>query len=200
MFETRLYRLSALAGLLGAVVLVVNVLRRAGAVPTNGVTHAVAPAASVLALFAVTGLYLWQRGEVGRLGLVGYVLSTVGFAGAVSTEVVVHFVFAHLPTAQVDELLAGPTRSAFTVIGVVFSLGALLFGAAMARSGVLPRAAALTYLVGLTLFSWRTLLPEAVVTVDGLVSAAAIVWMSLALWRGTVEHSALLEERVPVRG
>jgi len=181
MSETTLYRRSALAGLLASAVLVVNVLRRDGALPTDAVTHAVAPLAPVLALFAVTGLYLWVREATGLVGLLGYVLSTAGFAGAVGSEVVVQFVFANMPKAQVDGLVAGPSRPALVVIAVVFTLGAVLLGAALARSGQAPTAAAVGYLVTMAVFAWRSALPEWIVTVDGVLSAVIVARLSLAL-------------------
>jgi hypothetical protein len=182
MSVAQLYRLSAAAGLVAAAVLTVNVLRRVGIVPTNALTHAISPLAPGLALFALTGLYLWQYERAGRLGLVGYVLSTAGFAGAVGTEVAVHFVFAHLPQAVVDQLVDGPARTPFATIATIFSLGAVLFGTAMFRTGQLPRPPVVLYVVGLAVFGWRNLLPEALVTVDGLISAAAIVWLAARLW------------------
>jgi hypothetical protein len=181
--EKLLYRLAALAGALAAPILVVNVLRRADVLPTNALTRGVAPFATVLALFAITGLYLWQRERAGRLGLVGYVFGIAGFAGAVGTEVTGQFVFANLPEAQVDQLVAGPARPAFTTIAAVFSLGALLFGAAMFRAGAVPRTAAAGYAFCLALFAWRNSLPELVVTVDGVVAGVVVGWLSWSLWR-----------------
>ena len=189
MSEVTLYRWATVAGVLSSVILLINVLRRAGAVPTNALTHAISPFAAVLALFALTGLYLWQRSTTGWLGLLGYVLSTAGFAGAVGTEVVVQFVFAHLPTAQVDALVAGPSRPAFVTIALIFTAGALLFGTAMLRSGQVPRLAAAGYLVSMAVFAWRTVLPELVVTVDGIVATAVVVWLSVTLRRAFAPDS-----------
>jgi hypothetical protein len=58
---TTLYRLAGLAGMLSGLLLLFNTARRGGVVPANALTHGIAPLSSVLGLFALTGLYLWQR-------------------------------------------------------------------------------------------------------------------------------------------
>jgi len=183
MTDRMLYRLAALAGLVSAGILVLNVFRRAGLVPTDAVTHAIAPWAGALALFAVVGLYLWRRAEAGVLGILGYGLSTAGFTGAVGVELAVQYIFPNMPQAQVDALVAGPARPALVTVAGAFSLGAVLFGAALIRAGGVPRVAAAGYLVTMALFAWRNALPEAAVTVDGVLAASMVVWLSLALWR-----------------
>ena len=182
MSDSQLYRSSAVAGLLAAAILVINVLRRAGVLPADAITHAVAPFSPTAALLAVTGLYLWQRERTGRLGALGYLLSMAGFAGAVGLEVTTQFIFAQLPDAQVDQLVDGPAKLPFAVIGVIFSLGATLFGVAMYRAAMLPRPAVALYAVSLTCFAWRTLMPDALVVLNGVLCAVAIVWLTRALW------------------
>jgi len=182
MSSHQLYRLSAVAGALSAALLLVNVLRRNGTLPTNELTHALGPWASVFGILAVTGFYLWQHHQAGVLGLIGYLLSVAGLAGAVGTEVAVHFIFASLPQGTVDALIAGRTGTAFVVIGALFSLGAALFGTAMLLAGRFPRAAAALYAVGMAVFAWRSVLPEWFVTVDGIVCVAAIGWLTTTLW------------------
>jgi len=80
---TTLYRLAGLAGMLSGLLLLFNTARRGGVVPANALTHGIAPLSSVLGLFALTGLYLWQRQQSGPLGLVGYALNLAGLAGTV---------------------------------------------------------------------------------------------------------------------
>lgn len=185
MSDRALYRLAATAGFVSSAILALNVLRRAGVLPTNALTHAISPWAGVFALFALTGLYLWRRAAAGMLGVVGYALSTAGFAGAAGIEFAVHFIFPNLPQAQVDALVSGPARPALATVATVFCLGAVVFGVALLRAGGVPRVAAAGYLVTMALFAWRNALPEAVVTVTGLLSAAAVVVLCLALRRAT---------------
>ncbi|HEY1178957.1 MAG TPA: hypothetical protein VGF17_22615 [Phytomonospora sp.] len=75
-----LNRLTAYAGHACAILLLFNVVRRAGVLPDNALTHAVAPFAVLTGLFAITGLYRLIRPAAGALGLVGYVLNAAGVA------------------------------------------------------------------------------------------------------------------------
>ena len=81
MSDSLRYRLAGAAGLLTGVLLLFNDLRREDFVPENAVTESIAPLPAVLALFALTGLYLWQRHAAGALGLVGYAFNLAGVAG-----------------------------------------------------------------------------------------------------------------------
>ena len=65
MSPSSLYRAAGIAGLFCGVLLVVNSARRAGLLAETDLTHAIAPIAALAGLFALTGFYLWQRGEAG---------------------------------------------------------------------------------------------------------------------------------------
>ena len=84
--------------------------RRGGLLPENALTHAIAPPASALALFALTALYLRQRDRAGTLGLVGFAVNLVGLAGLFAVEFTTHAVFPYLDETTRTDLLAGPTR------------------------------------------------------------------------------------------
>src|SRR5688572_16896711 len=60
-----------LGGLVGGALVLIAAARRGGLIAENTLTHAIAPPASALTLFTLTGLYLYQRDRVGRLGLAG---------------------------------------------------------------------------------------------------------------------------------
>jgi len=180
---TALYRLAGWAGIVGAILLVVAVARRGGLIPEVTLTHALAPPASALTLFTLTGLYLYERDRVGRIGLVGYALNLVGLAGLFAVEVITHAVFPYITTKARDDLLAGPTRVWFLVIAVTFMVGVLILGIVSLRARVYPPAAWVFYLVGFVPASLRGLVPDAIYLAGLSVGAVAVVWLSTTLIR-----------------
>jgi hypothetical protein len=183
MRPSTLYRLAGLAGILSALVLVFAAARRGGVIPANMLTHGVSPLASILGLLALTGLYLVQRREAGTLGLVGYALNFVGLAGVVGIEFTINNVFPYLDRATVDALLAGTTGTMFVLTSMVFLLGVVGFGLATWRAGLLPRPAALLYVVGLVPVALRGVVPDATVPAGQVLAAAGIAWLSAVLWQ-----------------
>src|SRR5690348_1305060 len=105
MNSSHLFRLAAGAGLACAVLLVVNVARRAGVLPDSWLTDTIAPFAALAGVFALTGLYLVQRAQTGPVGVAGYALNLAGLAGAFAIEYTLHFVFPELSTDQIMDLL-----------------------------------------------------------------------------------------------
>jgi hypothetical protein len=180
-----LYRLAGAAGLLTGVLLLVNDLRREDLLPENALTHSIAPVPAVLALFMLTGLYLWQRDQAGRLGLVGYALNSAGVAGLLVGEFAAHFLFADLTTAEVDALVDGRPRAAFLVIAAVFAVGVVLFSIASWRAGAYPRWAIALYLVGFLLAAGRNAVPDLVVSFGFLLGSVGVLGLAATLWRAS---------------
>jgi len=180
-----LLRLTALAGIVSAVVLVFNFLRRAEVVPDVAATQALAPLSATFGLIAVTGLFLWHRreGRVGTAGTAGYATNLLGLTGIVGIEYIANVIFPRLDDALVDELVAGSAGTVFMVISVVFLLGVLAFTGVLLRGGLVPRAAAALYGAGFALIALRTLLPDALVAAGGFAAAAWLAVMSLTYYR-----------------
>jgi hypothetical protein len=183
MMSSRLFRLAAGAGLACAVLLVVNVGRRAGVLPDGWLTNTIAPFAALAGVFALTGLYLVQRTQAGRVGVAGYALNLAGLAGAFAIEYTLHFVFPELSAEKVMDLLMAGTGLAFTVTAVVLIVGVLIFGAASWRARVLPAPAIGLYVAGMIPGSLRTAVPVPVFLAGLTVAAIGIAWLSVALWR-----------------
>jgi hypothetical protein len=184
MSTNTLYRLAGWAGLAAGVLLLVATARRGGLLPENAFTHAIAPPASALALFTLTGVYLRQRARAGVLGLVGFAVNLVGLAGLFAVEVITHAVFPYLDETTRTDLLAGPTRTWFLVIAMTFLAGVLLFGVASLRARVLPAGAIALYLLGFAPAALRGIVPEAVYLGGLTVGAMALLWLSTALLAG----------------
>jgi hypothetical protein len=145
---------------------------------------------AVLGLFALTGLYLWQRQQTGPLGLVDYELNLAGLAGTVGVEYVTNYVFPQLDDAVVESLVDGATGTMLLLTAVVFLLGVLAFGVAMWRARLLPAPAILLYVVGLVPVALRGVLPEPAVATGLILAAAGTAWLSAALWRTSRETTA----------
>jgi hypothetical protein len=180
-----LFRLTALAGIASAVVLVFNFLRRAEVVPDVAATQALAPLSATFGLIAVTGLFFWHRreGRVGTAGTAGYATNLFGLTGIVGIEYIANVIFPRLDDAVVDELVAGPAGTVFMVISVVFLLGVLAFTGVLLRGGLVPKAATALYGAGFATIALRTLLPDAAVAAGGFAAAAGLAVMSLTLYR-----------------
>jgi hypothetical protein len=176
-----LYRLAGRAGVLTGVLLLFNDARRIGLVPENSLTHAVAPIPAFLALFALTGLYLWQREQSGALGLWGYCLNLAGLAGALAIEFTLHYVFPFLDKETVDRLVDGRTGTGFLVVSVVYLAGIVLFGLATWRAGRFPGWAAALYVVGFVPTALRAVVPAPVVSAGFVLGSAAVIWLSAFL-------------------
>ena len=194
---TTLQRLAGLAGVIGAALVVVAAARRAGLVPDDALTEALAPPASALLLFTLTALYLVQREPAGRLGLIGYVLNHLGLAGLFAVEFVTHAVFQFQDEATRDAVLDGPGRPYFLVVALTFLVGVVTFGVASLRTRVLPAGAVGLYMVGLVPAALRTSVPEPVYLTGLVVGAAGVAWMSATLLRPAVldAHLASLRRR-----
>lgn len=187
MHQSALYRATGAAGFVCAVVLLINVLRRAGVLRETALTHAIAPFGALTGLLAITGLYLLIRGTAGSLGLIGYLLNSAGLAGAFAIEYTLHFVFPLLGGDTIDGLLAGGTGQAFLATSVVLIAGVLTFSVAALRSGALPAVAIALYAVGMIPGSLRSVVPVPVYLAGLVLAAAGIAWMSARLWNAQEE-------------
>ncbi|MEV1247240.1 hypothetical protein ACIBO2_21590 [Nonomuraea sp. NPDC050022] len=191
MRSSALYRATATAGFACAVLLLVNVLRRAGLIPETTLTHAIAPFGALTGLLSITGLYLLIRNTAGTLGLIGYLLNAAGLAGAYAIEYTLHYVFPLLGGTKVNELLVGGTGQAFLATSVVLLAGVLTFSAAALRAGTLPALAVVLYAAGMIPGALRGMVPLPVYLIGLAVAAAGIAWMSARLWSAQ-EEAALL--------
>ncbi|MFI6395942.1 hypothetical protein ACIBHY_36660 [Nonomuraea sp. NPDC050547] len=188
-----MFRLTAAAGFLCAVVLAFNTARRAGVLPETALTHAIAPLAPLAGLFAITGCYFLISRTAGRLGLIGFTLNAAGLAGAFAVEYTLHFVFPALGRSTVATLVAGGTGRAFLVTSLVLMAGVLTFAAAAIRAGGLPTGAIVLYAAGMIPGSLRNVVPEPLYLLGLLVAAAGVAWLALGLWRAEPARATLAQ-------
>lgn len=152
---------------------------------------------SALALAGIAGMYLSQSRQVGRLGLVGYLLFSLGFLAMFSVEVIAGFVLptvADTAPGYVQDILTaavggtpegdiGLMQAIFTVSGIGYMAGGLLFGIALFRAGVLARWAS-ALLAASTVATLALLaLPDSFNRPVAVPAGVALVGLGLSLWR-----------------
>lgn len=151
---------------------------------------------SIFGLFGVTWLYARQVEKAGWLGLAGYILLTIYFAGQMCISFIEPTILPLLTSvapAFVESALGmrsgsggpmnlGGLATAYSLISVLFLFGLLLFGAAMFRARILPRGAGgLLAVSGLLAGILYRLLPHQLVQLTGLPTGVALVWLGFAL-------------------
>ena len=182
MFPVQLYRLIAWAAMLSGLFIIIKKLVVELLLPLNPATNAVGTAGLLLGLFALTGIYLYERQASGSFGLVGYLVNWFGLGAVAGVDYARNYILPYLSKSEVQALLAGPTRLAFLACALFFLVGVVLFSAASLRAGVFPRLAVVLYLIGFTVYSLYFFLPNVVVVIAEVGGAVGIIWLGYALW------------------
>jgi lipoprotein signal peptidase len=153
---------------------------------------------SGLSLIGITGMYLRQVKQAGRLGLLGYLVFGAGYLIMTSVEVIgavvlptiarsdpgyVNDVFAVVLGEQVNgDIGLFPVlniASALTFLG-----GGLLFGIALFRAKVLARWAAALLAIGSVATLAIPLLPQVSERLFAIPTGVALVGLGYSLWSG----------------
>lgn len=174
------------------------------AVDLPGIEHPLPNTLGVLVpltgVLLLAGLFLAVRSGTtspGRLLDWGFLLNTVGLVLVGGTDFTRSYALSRLSDDQVDKLLeSGPTLPAFLTAGTVFTVGALLFGAALIRAGY--GGAAWLYTVIAIPSGFSALLPDVAGALAQTVAAGAIVWLALTLRARTAFGAAAPSPRAAV--
>jgi hypothetical protein len=165
------------------------------------VRSAVKAGMAALALAGLAGLYLRQHRQAGVLGLAGYVVFSIGYLAMFSVEVIAFTVLPQLVDTHpgfVNDVVAAATggtpdgdigalQTLFTVAGVGYMLGGLLFGIALFRARVMPRWAAALLSVSTVATAALAVLPESFSRPMAVPEAVALIALGVALWRNPVD-------------
>jgi hypothetical protein len=160
---------------------------------------------TVLALAGIAGMYLRQHRQAGVLGLVGYVVFTLGYLTLFSVEVIAATVLpALLDTdhAYVMDVVSaaaggkpvgdiGAIQVVLNLAGVGYIVGGLLFGIALFRTGILPRWASALLAVSTVSTAALALLPDAFNRPFAVPEGIALIGLGVALWRNPGEAHIL---------
>jgi hypothetical protein len=165
-----------------------------------------------LALAGITGMYLHQVRRIGVLGLLGYVVFSLGYLLIMCTTFVSGYVLPTLAATDpgyVNDVLAAGTGGAATggigLLGTVFSVqgmaylaGGLIFGVALFRARVLARWAAVLLALGGLVSGALSLMPDAFYRFLAFPNGIAMIALGYSLWH--TARTATTAEPAPVDG
>ncbi len=153
---------------------------------------------AALSLAGITGMYLRQVKQIGVLGLLGYVLFSVGCLAMLSIEVIGVAVLPSIVDSAPDyvsDVLAvavpgghatgdiGLIQPLISVMGIGFLGGSLIFGIALFRANVLARWAAALLAVAALAAPAIALLPHVNFRLFAIPTGVAMVGLGYSLWR-----------------
>ena len=203
MTSARLIRLSALAILVGGILLVIaDLLRFLTGIDFENLRQSASRdvwllvtvaymIATVLLLGGLIGLYARQSEAAGVLGRVGFLVAFIGTALAMGISWAEVFVLPSLaveaPVLLATELVAGALSLWFMVTGLLYAVGLLLFGVATLWAGVYPRAAAIVFVVG-TLIEFASVFVQ--FPLNNVVIGVGAAWLGFALLSGRLREEA----------
>jgi len=160
---------------------------------------------SILALFGIAGMYLSQVRRNGLLGLVGWVLLTLGFLGIMCVVFLAAYVMPEVVKSNpgfVHDVIAvdtargtvhgdpGAVQTVIKLQGFAYLFGGLIFGIALFRANVLARWACVLLAVGGIASAVLTYMPDAFYRVIAFPNAIAMIGLGWSLWRVTGASSA----------
>jgi len=150
-----------------------------------------------LVLAGFTGMFLRHRRQLGRLGIAGYSLLTVGFLALFATECIVGYVLpteAHSNPVYVQHVLneavghgpsggIGGMQALFLASGIGYPIGGLLFGIALFRADVLSRWASALFAYGTVSVLALAVLPESFNRPFAVPTGIALIGLGVSMWR-----------------
>ena len=141
MVSVKLLRRSGLSGMLaGALTVILNVMAIAGPTSTT-LGNAIIISTIPLTIFALLGMHARQRDDAGRLGRAGLIAAVTSLA-LTAGLMLGYAALARTPVPPIAggfaEDVGGPFAVLFSLSGVLYLLGYLLFGIATVRADVLP--------------------------------------------------------------
>ncbi|HEV2218075.1 MAG TPA: hypothetical protein VGV88_10940 [Candidatus Dormibacteraeota bacterium] len=166
----------------------------------------------LLFLAGITGLYGRQVDKAGWLGLAGFVLLGISWALQTAFVFAEAFILPSLATLAptfVDGVLRsltsgeasaanlGALPAIYTLVGVTYILGGLVFGVATFRAGILSRWAAGLLAVAAALTPVTVVLPHPVARLAAVPTAVALAWLGFSLWSERRVQAAAPSARTP---
>ena len=173
-------------------------------------THSLTIGVSFFGLLGIAGIYARQVEKAGWFGLAGFLLLSLwlvlvpGFTFfealilpllAVDAPNVAEG-FLGIFTGSAGATSFGTLTTVWTLMGAIYILGALLFGIATVRAGILSRWAAGLFGLGALFSPAFALLPQALASVAAVPVGLGLAWLGYSLWSERREPGA---QRVPAR-
>ena len=152
----------------------------------------------------MAGLYARQVKAAGWLGLAGYLLLSLFYALTAPytfVEAVILPLWATTAPAFVvgflglfnghpGEINLAVLAALYSLSGIVYIFGGLLFGFATFRAGILPRWPAGLLAIGAALSPLAALLPQEHKALVAVPVGLAMAWLGYALWSERREHAS----------
>ena len=167
----------------------------------------------VMAFFGlpgIAGIYAKQLEKAGWMGLAGCLLLSLWFVVVTGFTFFEAFIlpllandspkfaesFLGIFTGSVGDTSVGALATLWTLLGVVYILGSLLFGIATFRAGILSRWAAALLGLGAASSPAFALLPQSFAPLAAVPVGLGLAWLGYSLWSERREPGA---QRVPAR-
>jgi len=178
MSTTTLYSLSALAGIIAGICIILGTVLN-DLVKKNGAFYNFLGA--LIGLFGITGVFLWQRNEAGTFGVVAYVVVFIGLALIACNDYAGSFITPNLPSDVQTQLGNSSFMRVMYISFSIFLVGEILFGISTIMAGVFSKITAMLFMIG---FLGTTMRPvNQFITFIGLtMSGAALIWWGVSLW------------------
>lgn len=150
----------------------------------------IAMISTILGILGLTSLYARQSQNAGRLGLISFVVATIGTVMHFGHQWAAAFVLPVLAGGAPD-FLDGMVADTTTVLAggvlltsLLMAVGWLLFGIASLRAKILPPGSAWVVALGAVLSLFLSLIN---ISLDGVVLYIGLIWMGLWLWSERVQ-------------
>lgn len=178
---------------------------------TWAAVHYVSTAMCLLNLLGIAGIYARQVKESGWLGLVGFLLLGLMWTLTAAFTFAEAFIlpplaaeapgfvegFLGISSGSAGDVNLGALPAVYSLTGVLYLFGGVLFGVATLRVGILPRWAAVLLAFGTVLPLAFSPLPHAFVRMAALPVGAALASLGYALWSERRESAS---DPLPGRG
>ena len=186
------------AGLIFAVVGLIHPPQVLSSVTTGTwtVLHVLTIAMSFFGLLGIAGIYARQAEKAGWMGLAGFVLLSLWLLIVTGFTFFEAFIlpllasdspdfvesFLGIFTGSIGQTSVGALATLWSLLGVVYILGGLLFGIATFRAGVLSRWAAGLLGLGAVASPAFALLPIALAPLAAVPVGLGLAWLGYATW------------------
>ena len=161
-------------------------------------------------LLGIAGIYARQVEKAGWMGLAGCLLLSLWYVIVTGFTFFEAFIlpllasdsptvaasFLGIFTGSVGETSVGALATLWTLLGVVYILGNLLFGIATFRAGILSRWAAALLGLGAVSSPAFALLPQSFAPLAAVPVGLGLAWLGYSLWS---ERLAPGSQRAPAR-
>src|SRR3984893_15282042 len=200
------------AGMIFAIVGLIHPPQIVSSITTSTCTivHLLTIVMAFFGLLGVAGIYARQVEKAGWMGLAGYVLLSLWFVVVTGFTFFEAFIlpllasdspkfaesFLGIFTGSVGETSVGALVTLWTLLGVVYILGGLLFGIGTFRAAILSRWAGALLGLGAVSSPAFGLLPQSFAALAAVPVGLGLAWLGYSLWS---ERRASGAQRVPAR-